>query len=636
LIFLILFGSVSFIYNSFSISVGERKRLFGIMKSIGATNGQIRSSVFTEAAVLAGIGIPIGLIVGCLGMGITLHFIGEDLAVLFAGLTEVKLSLAVSPTILLISALICFVTTILSAWIPAIRVSRVSPMDAVRQTQDIKIRQKDVKTSKLTQRLFGFEGVMASKNFKRNKKRNRSVVFSLVLSVTLFVSAASFSTYLTQAINDIANAQDTGADIVYTAPYEDINHEEMLRRLMEAGNCDDGSYYGGSYYNVDFEADSLDKAYLDDLIGRGYPEIKENNRIGEMIRIVFLSDAAFDALCRQNNIAPELFRIADSPRALAYNRNVERVFDENMNMSWRTYNIFNPSALPTTVYMDSYIYPNPYENDYYRTGETVLKDGVEYFVAYTYEYMFGLWEQGNPDIKPDPAYSVLIRRDEIIKTTPIEVVRTISEPPFGFSNKRSALFVPFGMADIVTGSLYSVDYVFKAADHAKARDAMAAELDEMGLDGDGLYDIAGQYEMMRMLINVVNVFAYGFIILISLIAIANVFNTISTNIGLRRREIAMLKSVGMGQKSFKRMMSYECIIYGLKGLLIGLPLAFLITYGIFRIVADSVAGTAFFIPIVPVIVAMLSVFAVVFVSMLYATAKIKKDNSADMLRNENI
>ena len=82
----------------------------------------------------------------------------------------------------------------------------------------------------------------------------------------------------------------------------------------------------------------------------------------------------------------------------------------------------------------------------------------------------------------------------------------------------------------------------------------------------------------RNLVLIIKVFSYGFIVLISLIALANVFNTISTSIYLRRREFAMLKSVGMTRKGFRKMMNFECLLYGLKALAFGIPTSFAVTW----------------------------------------------------------
>ena len=162
-----------------------------------------------------------------------------------------------------------------------------------------------------------------------------------------------------------------------------------------------------------------------------------------------------------------------------------------------------------------------------------------------------------------------------------------------------------------------------------------AFLKENGLNENGVFDAAEQVEQDRGMITVIRVFAYGFVVLISLIAVANVFNTITTNIGLRRREFAILKSVGMEEGDFYRMMNLECVLYGIRALMYGLPVSAGVSFLIWRVVC-SVYETGFTLPWAAIAVAVFSVFAVVFVTMLYAVGKVKKENIMDALRNENL
>ena len=175
---------------------------------------------------------------------------------------------------------------------------------------------------------------------------------------------------------------------------------------------------------------------------------------------------------------------------------------------------------------------------------------------------------------------------------------------------------------------------FTSSNHKESSEDMLDIIsrDSMNMD---LYDVADEIETEKELITVINVFSYGFIILISLISAANVFNTISTNISLRRREFAMLKSIGMTRRGFNKMMNYECLLYGLKGLMFGLPVSILLTYLIFESLNFGIA-VSFFIPWYAIVIAVGSVFAVVFATMLYAMRKIKKDNPIDALKNENL
>ena len=133
----------------------------------------------------------------------------------------------------------------------------------------------------------------------------------------------------------------------------------------------------------------------------------------------------------------------------------------------------------------------------------------------------------------------------------------------------------------------------------------------------------------------VDIFAYGFIILISLIASANVFNTISTTFLLRRREFAVLSSVGMTPGEMNRMLSYECLLYGVRALLYGLPVSVLVTWAIYRVAAGSL-DTSFVIPVSSIVIVIISVFLVVFSSMLYARSRMGKENLIDRIRQESL
>ena len=142
-------------------------------------------------------------------------------------------------------------------------------------------------------------------------------------------------------------------------------------------------------------------------------------------------------------------------------------------------------------------------------------------------------------------------------------------------------------------------------------------------------------ESNRNIVTIVRVFAYGFIVLISLIAAANVFNTVSANIALRKREFAMLKSVGMTSRDFNRMMNFECILYGTRSLFWGIPVSVGISYLIHLSLSEGYKS-AFRLPWGAIAIAVLSVFMVVFVTMLYSMSKIKRENLIDALKNENL
>ncbi|MEG2418582.1 MAG: ABC transporter permease, partial [Eubacterium sp.] len=162
-------------------------------------------------------------------------------------------------------------------------------------------------------------------------------------------------------------------------------------------------------------------------------------------------------------------------------------------------------------------------------------------------------------------------------------------------------------------------------------------INEAGLTTEySLVNLSTTVDLFRNAIFVVDVFTGVFLVMISLIAVANVFNTISTNIRLRRRELAMLRSVGMSEGDFNRMMAFECLFYGLRTLLFGVPISGLLAWLIHQglMAQEKLDGIAFVFPWGSLAISTLGVFAIVLTTMVYATHKIKKENIIDTLRDE--
>ena len=269
-------------------------------------------------------------------------------------------------------------------------------------------------------------------------------------------------------------------------------------------------------------------------------------------------------------------------------------------------------------------------------------DSVKYYY-YPTDYLDEYWYQSSddPSIEIDESRALVLSDDEAVNKTNITIKALLKETPYYVPDKNSLnIIYPYSVCNAVWGEegalkLRNTEYILNSKNHAQAYEEITKVLYENGITEGYLYDRASEYESERTLLMVINVFSYGFIILISLIAMANVFNTISTNVSLRRREFAMLKSVGLTNRGFRKMMNFECIIYGVKGLAWGLPASVLMTFLIYR-VTEVAMERSFYIPWYSIAIAVGSVFAVVFATMLYSTNKIRKDNPIDALKNENL
>ena len=629
LIFLIAFGSISLIYNSFAISVSERTRQFGILKSVGATRKQIRGSVLYEALLLGVVGVLGGAVIGCLGIGITLWALWDAFAAFSMG-SGVQMKLVISPLGLVIAAAVCLLTTLISAWIPAQRANRVSAIDAIRQTGDVKVRGKDVKVSGLTKKLFGFEGMMAAKNFKRNRRRYRATVVSLFLSVTLFIAASSFCAYLTDAVGT-ATANDTRADIHYaTVGDQRPDPDQVLGIIMDVAGVEEACYADCDDAEIHISADIVNPEWINRY---GVPESTDGLSDADVYaHLVFLDETTFGRLCRDNGLDPADYHDAAAPMALFFNRSSGRAYSENGDSKWYDVKVMDESKLPLTVYTAQ---PRTFD------GYTLMEVDDDTYFFYPDEYVQeinGRWRDGE-DVGLDRSRAMALTAQEAEERAELILGAVVKDVPILLPNDSPAVIYPYAMREAVLGEgvkeIYQTDFALRAKDHARVFAAVEKELKANGMETGRLFDKAAEKESQRMLVTVVRVFSYGFIILISLIAMANVFNTVSTSVMLRRREFAMLKSIGLGEKGFRKMMNYECVIYGCKGLLWGLPAAVALTYVIYRI-TGGIVERSFYIPWYSVVIAVGSVFAVVFATMLYSTNVIRRDNPIDALKQENL
>ncbi|MGN0785292.1 MAG: ABC transporter permease [Candidatus Aphodomorpha sp.] len=589
LIVLIMFGSVSLIYNAFSISVSERTKQFGLLISIGATKKQIRSSVVYEALLLSAIGIPLGALSGMLGIGITLRLLSGT-----AFLAGMRLHASV-PAIVA-ACVIALITVLISVRIPARRAMRVSAIEAIRQSADVQVRAGREPSYKLTYRLFGLPGVLAMKHFRRNRRRYRATIISLFMSIVLFISASSFSRYLTDSVTSVFHASDIDLSVSYQPDAKDGPSPETV---YEALSADIGVTAITGIYTQEFATLSVPEASV-------YPELLEyaisiSDGICKLnAMLVVVDDDSFTRCLDAQGLDRSLFFDPEAPRALIGSEFYLIDYGQQKLIHTGTFR-----SLPDQ--MNCSLFDNAAYND-----AIAESDAPETLVSGEYTYALELC----PGAVVDELPFGLNGRESSLRS--ILVVYPASNAPQGLKTESGRM-----------------NYLLQAPEHAAVAERLNASMRELGIRSPYVYDSAQGMENDRSLILVMNVFAYGFITLISLIAVANVFNTISTNIRLRRREFAMLKSVGMTNAGFRSMMNLECLLYGGKALLFGLPVSLLVTWLIYRSISNGFVS-AFYVPVVPVIIAVCSVFLVVFVTMLYAMRKIERDNPIDALKNENL
>lgn len=573
LICLIMGGSILLIYNAFSISVNERKKQFGLLASIGATKKQIGSTIWYEAMVVSAIGIPIGVLSGILGISGVLFFVQKGISsllktLIYSNIDGSPVSLVFSWPILLLTIFAALLTVIFSAWVPYRRLKKESVMESLRQSKDIFIHKREVKSFQIWYRLFGFEGMLASKNFKRNKRKYRTTVISLSLSMALFISTYSFTSYIQQSTSLVF--EDSEFDLGYQIQNKEKG-EEILNVLKQ-----DTSYESLLCVDRYFTSINLNREELNNQTATLLEaEVSEKGEVNLEAVFFVLEDSYFWELAKKNGMDVNALFNGDRVTAL--------LLEEQMLFNQKTDRYERMSVLKekksrefqiegVSMGVNTYLTKSP-------VGETFL------------------WSTSLAFFIPQSQFDTFLKEKNL-------------------DGDRIVLFT--------------------SKDHETTENNLTRLLFENRIFyNDGiLSNMAREYEGDRNTLIAIQVLSGGFIALISMIALANVFHTISTNLILRKREFAMLYSTGLSPKGRKRMMNYECVLYGLKAVLFGIPLSVLFTAAIYFVILRGV-DIYFVLPFEAMGLSILCVFAVVFATMLYTMRKLGKENILDVLKEDH-
>ena len=586
LIAVIMVGSILVIYNSFAISVSERKKQFGMLSSIGATKKQIKKSVICEGAILGMIGIPIGILSGIGGIGITLNVVNSLLKPMIREeALNWSLHLVVSWQAILIAVVLIALTIYLSVVIPAKRASKISPIEAIRGNNEIKVKSKKLRTPKFINKIFGIEGEIALKNLKRSRKKYRTTVISLMISIILFISVSGFVGYMYGGFDSMYESVDYDYSIfIYTNNSEESKRvaRKTKERIESSENIDKLTIYDIGYANSIIPKNKLDsrmekakeeKSYIKDYID----DYEDKYHIG--INVISLNDKQMKEYLRKVG----LDKLENNEAIL-----------------------INYVDLLKTAQIEGSI-TNYKENE-----------------------LLEIETYATPDDKGEI-------KEENTQKLQYKLAKVTDQMPFGIKNTnylKLILIVNENEINKLGNDVYT-RMIFTAKNDKELKEELDNLEKEVGDISLNVQNVKEEMQSQRNLKMIINIFLYGFIALISAIGIANIFNTISTNLNLRRREFAMLKSIGMTDKGFKKMLDLECFFYGTKALLFGLPIGIGICYLINQGFGNLIEF-AFSLPWNSIIISIIAVYLVVFITMLYSSSKIKKENIIDVLRDENI
>lgn len=643
LILIIMVGSVSLIYNSFSISVSERTKQFGLLSSVGATRKQIRQSVFTEALSLSIIGIPLGILCGYAGIAITLHLTHNLIDDILWSAAENDIILKAIPSVpaFVIAAVVALITVLISAWIPARRATKITPIAAIRQTREFQVPKGGIRAGKFTQKLFGLPAALSRKYYTVNKRKYRATVISLTISMVLFVSADCFVQQLNSTAEEQTNTDNFDFSII-------VNSEEQVNQLRANPALKDSALVAHGWAQAAIPEEAFTDRYKTVWEAMATSYHYDAPISSKQIHIEYLEDSVLRDFLVEQGIDPAPYLDSDDPLALVTRAQLTTYqYDETGKPTDRQR--FNEQILKdsvdTLLLVPSSI-PDGVLDRLERVSDVQgirVSDGVLTWPVMVPQELEDGTVQNQPytlEIRPteDGEHFAFYIRDPQTgepETEPADVVpmehaslrlgATIRDLPMGIRQNMDydgiTVILPLSAANQPEENL---NLMATASDYEEFLSFLKSEAYVFA-------DFLESQMQYRDYVTMIRIFSYGFITLISLICICNVFNTISTNIALRKKDFGMLRSVGMKNREINRMMAFECLQYGLKTMLWGIPLSLLSSL----LIAKTVSMTAFTLPLQSLLSAAGGIFVTVFITMFYAVSKLKKQNPIEAICSES-
>lgn len=690
----IVVACVSLIFNAFNISVAERIKQFGLLSSVGASRRQLRRAVVLEGAIVAVIGIPCGLLIGLAGCAATFAALGPAISQL-AGSVEVPFRVAVSGWVLLAASVLTFVTVLVSVWIPAKRASRTNIIDSLRAASGSRVsRRGAARAARCTEasrlwkargaagRVLGVGGMLARINRKRGTGKGRAASVSLALAIVLLMTAGSLNVFLGTLTNvvtgggepagqvgvwaqldvetpqgegtadgDVQAGDDGTADSAGAAADDATQpaapttpeavaagNNELFARQAEvlAGAFHDlsqidnaqpvGWKMGTGLYAMLPEA-MAGEALANEENGAGGK--MADGRIGTMGSVAYLDNATFDDYAKSLGLNPADFRDPDHVRAIA--------LAQGYGNNGSVYQLLNVLREPGTLEALT-------AATYHGEPAAGIGVGATSGEGNSEAFAFQPYLEGDDD-----GVEWFPLEEAEVQTVSVEVVALAEEAPAIASARGEGLqlIVPesvaayqsFGNdAPIFYGYFDSADgdHGALAEELATAGSAYFHDKSPYGLAFYSFNDYIEQRDSNQMIATVVNVFCLLFAVILALIAMANVFNTVTNSLILRRREFAVMKSVGLSNRQFRAMVAEECVAWCIRGLVPGVLLSLLVSFLLWQVISGSMTGLPFTLPWNYVALAAAMTVVAVGASVAYGMHRCRADNVVEALRADAV
>ena len=628
LIVIVAVSGIIIMYNSFNLSLVERRKQYGILKSLGIKNSSLYVMILFEALVLSVVGIVIGYICGMIGDYLVVGYINDTLVNMIKGMgveNELQMSLIYTTNIhaFYLVAISTGITVVLAAMIPAIKSTRISPIENIRGKDDYVVNTKKVKTSNISKKLFGIEFDLARKNMKRAKKRFRVATLSLAIAFILIFVIGTLGAQINGQIS-LLEAQTNS--IFKNGNIVEMTHLNIVHK--------DGSVNKSDVKYSEKDVQEMIKFGVEE-----YTKQIESKDSLKVNRIVLAS--ALEYLEKVDNKGELLKTITDN-----YLKKKFKSSDDNSRQKAKT--------KISIQFVTSKNY-----NNKDKFGLNEIKDNEVYL-----SNVEVLEENGMLVEKSIFDESKIIGKELEINGNKLKVakapVSTELKLTAGSSNVTfvQAYVNEKTFANIVKNEEYGMGFRgFYQSDlkgDKKIEDIMKKQQQEnlekeydfgkLQMFTETIMTPAGVIGMIKGMITIFQLLLYGFLILVILMSVVNIFTTITINILLRSRELAILKSVGMSDKQFDKMLRGENYIACLRSIIFGTVVSLILLFATkviidkgnvnidFRFIADILGSINY----IALAISIILIYLITFVSTFFAKKSIKSQDIVEVIRRDNI
>ena len=624
LIGIVAISGIIIMYNSFNLSLVERRKQYGILKSLGIKNSSLYIIILFEALVLSVVGIVIGYLCGMLGDYLVIGYINDTLVNVIKSMgveKDLQIFLIYTTNIhaFYIVAISTTITVLLAAMIPAIKSTRISPIENIRGKDDYVVNTKKVKTSNISKKILGVEFDLARKNMKRAKKRFRVATLSLSIAFILLFVIGTLGTQINNQIGLLevqTNAIFKNGNIVEMDHINITDKKDPKDKKYTEQNFQDMVKFATEEYKKELEKkDSLkvNRVILADTM-RTLKQIDTKNDLIKTLSDSYLNNTfkRTDDKARQEAKEKIAIQVVNNKN---YNKqdkyNLNNIKDNEMYLSNVSIVEENGTLVEKPIFDESKI-----------IGKEIEINGKKIKIVKA---------PVNSELLLTASSGTTFLTGYVNEKTLSEVMRN-DKDLFGFRIFYQSDLKGDKKIEDITKKQYQLNFE-KKYDFAKLQ-----------MFTEGVLTPAGVIGMIKGMITIFQLLLYGFLILVILMSVVNIFTTITINILLRSRELAILKSVGISDKQFDKMLRGENYIACLRsiifGIVVSLILLFLTKFVIdkgkvnidFKFIMDMLGSINYIALIISIII----VYVITFISTLFAKKSIRSQDIVEVIRRDNI